>query len=127
VSKFVLDASVVLAVANREPGHEGMVQYLLDSAISAVNLSEVVARTAEQGVDIHAIRQRIRGLRLDVVVFDEDLAFQAGCLREVTRHAGLSLGDRACLATARSRGLTAVTADRNWKGLRVGIPIRVVR
>lgn len=81
MSKFVLDASVVLAVANREPGHEGMVQYLLDSAISAVNLSEVVARTAEQGVDIHAIRQRIRGLRLDVVVFDEDLAFQAACAR----------------------------------------------
>ncbi|MBI3977092.1 MAG: hypothetical protein HY331_02795 [Chloroflexi bacterium] len=46
------------------------------------------------------------------VDFDADLAYQAGLLHPATRQAGLSLGDRACLALARRLGLPALTADR---------------
>jgi ribonuclease VapC len=44
-----------------------------------------------------------------------------------TMPSGLSLGDRACLALARLRDLPAVTADRAWAKLDLGIPIEVVR
>ena len=38
----------------------------------------------------------------------------AGRLRAVTAEAGLSLGDRFCLALARRDGLPALTADKQW-------------
>ncbi len=37
-----------------------------------------------------------RGLGLEVVAFDEPLAYATGYLRPATRARGLSLGDRAC-------------------------------
>jgi ribonuclease VapC len=40
---------------------------------------------------------------------------------------GLSLGDRACLALALTRGEPAVTADRQWAQLDLGIRIELIR
>ena len=48
-------------------------------------------------------------------------------LRSVTRHAGLSLGDRACLALGDRLGCPVVTADRVWASLDVGVAIVVIR
>jgi len=48
----------------------------------------------------------------------------------LTRHLGLSLGDRSCLALARSRGITVVTADRAWREIdaeELGVPVEVIR
>lgn len=39
----------------------------------------------------------------------------------------LSLGDRACLALARTRGVPAMTSDRTWTQLQIGIEIRLIR
>jgi PIN domain nuclease of toxin-antitoxin system len=69
----------------------------------------------------------IEGLALDVVAFDGELALRAGALRPSTRSRGLSLDDRACLASAQELGLPVVTADRTWRDLDIGIPIHVVR
>ena len=62
-----------------------------------------------------------------MVDFDLSQAKVAGDLRWLTRVQGLSLGDRACLALARALGLPAMTADRAWAGLEVGIEIRTIR
>jgi ribonuclease VapC len=62
-----------------------------------------------------------------VVDFDVPQAKVAGDLRRLTRIQGLSLGDRACLALAQALGLPAMTADRAWAGLEVGIEIRTIR
>lgn len=51
----------------------------------------------------------------------------AARLRPATRHAGLSLADRACLALARRLGVPAVTADRAWGDLDVGVEVRLIR
>ena len=64
---------------------------------------------------------------LDVMPFDTGLAYAAGLLRDATREAGLSLGDRACLALAGRDGLPALTADRSWERLRVGVDVRPIR
>jgi PIN domain nuclease of toxin-antitoxin system len=45
----------------------------------------------------------------------------------LTRHLGLSLADRACLALARRRSARVVTADRTWAGLAVGVEIETIR
>ena len=127
MSEFVLDASAVLALLNEETGADTVAALLPDSAISAVNLSEAAARLIERGVPKRRIPQVFRMLALPVVPFDEALAYRAAEFRSTTRKRGLSLGDRACLATAEQLGACAVTADRVWTGLRLPVKIRCIR
>ena len=122
----VLDASVVLAVINAEPGAEAAIAYLAEAVISAVNLSEIVAKLAERGMPAEAIAATLDDLDLDVQPLSRDLAIEAGLMRRTTRTHGLSLGDRACLALAHSLGETAVTMDRAWQTLDVGVSVATI-
>ncbi len=127
MSKYVPDASVLLALLNREKGHQQAAVFLWEGVISSVNLSEVAAKLFDQGLPNATARQVLHHLDLEVVPFDEAMAFEAAKLRSVTRRQGLSLGDRACLATAAVVGGTAVTADRSWKRLKLGFDIQLIR
>ena len=128
MSSAVLDASALLAMLHGEPGGDQVADALDDGAvISAVNLSETVARLTDTGRSPEDIERLIKDTAVEVIPFDEELAYAAGLLRPSTRHAGLSLGDRACLALAQRLGLPALTADRVWQGLSVGVDIRVIR
>lgn len=124
----VLDASAVLALMLGEAGAARVRQAILQGAfISAVNVTEVVTRQLDRGVSEHDARANVDELEMDIVPFDEDLAYRAGLLRSVTRSAGLSLGDRACLALAERLGLPALTADRAWGRIQAGVQIDVIR
>ena len=101
VSNAVLDASALLALLQDEPGSDRVLESLPGALVCSVNLSEVVAKLTELGMPEPDIRVAL-SLGLEVVAFDEALAYSAGALRPATRPAGLSLGDRACLALARS-------------------------
>jgi PIN domain nuclease of toxin-antitoxin system len=98
VSEFVLDASAVLAFLNQETGAETIAPYLAKAAMSAVNLSEVIAKLAERGIPEELIREFIEQLNMKVVSVDKEQAIVAGLLRPETKALGLSLGDRMCLA-----------------------------
>jgi PIN domain nuclease of toxin-antitoxin system len=126
VSDVVLDASAVLALLQDEPGGNRVLESLPGALICSVNLSEIVAKLAELGMPESDIRLAL-SLGLEVVSFDEALAFSAGALRSATRAAGLSLGDRACLALARSRALPALTTDRAWRDIDVDVDVEVIR
>ena len=127
MSEIVLDASALMAVLREEPGAAAVEAELDHAAISAVNLSEVQAKLVERGTAAEIAWSSLVDLDLEVVAFDAAQAKVAGDLRSLTRAQGLSLGDRACLALARALGLPAMTADRAWGGLAVGIEIRAVR
>lgn len=123
----VLDASAVLALVLQEPGGDAVIPYVGAGVLSVVNYSEVVARLCDRGGSAELIRTQIEGLLLRLVAFDEETAFAAGLLRQSTRELGLSFADRACLATASRLGMAAVTADKEWAELNLGIEIELIR
>lgn len=127
MNECVLDASALLALMFGEPGAERILALLPGAGIGAVNLSEVVAKLQERGVPDARIARDIAALDLAVVPFDAEQAMAAGTLRAATRGHGLSLGDRACLALAKARGVPAVTTDRGWAALDVGVEVVVAR
>jgi PIN domain nuclease of toxin-antitoxin system len=131
LNKIVLDSSAILAVLYSEPGASKVVSILhseeVEVLVSAVNLCEVHTRLLRDGLPDHEASRILANLKLTVVPFEEGDAYAAGELSNQTRSLGLSLGDRACLALATKWSLTARTADRVWKKLRVGIPIELIR
>jgi PIN domain nuclease of toxin-antitoxin system len=123
----VLDASALLALMRAENGAERVAALIDHAVIGAVNLAEVTSKLAREAVSIDVIREWIDALELDVRPFDRELAHAAGALLPATRGQGLSLGDRACLALARSLGATALTTDRAWRDVDVAVVIEVIR
>lgn len=129
MSDAVLDASAVLAVILEEPG-AGQVEALLPGAkVSAVNVGEVAAKLRDLGMPEATVETVLGGLQIEVRAHDREGALAAGFLRPATRAAGLSLGDRACLALAAALGLPAVTADRSWQSVAdaVGVEVKPIR
>jgi ribonuclease VapC len=124
---IVLDTSALLAMLFFEPGCERVAELVPQSYMSAVNLAEVLGRLARDGRDVEGALGQLEQMGIVWIDFDRELAIGAAALLLPTMPWGLSLGDRACLALARLRNLPAVTADRAWTKLDLGIPIEVVR
>lgn len=126
---FVLDTSALLTKLYGEPGAVRVDAVLLNEhcLMSAVNLAEFASKCSDQGMMRADVETVLGGFDIEIVEFDADLALSAGVLRAATRHLGLSLGDRACLALAQKLGVTALTADRAWVGLDLGIVVECVR
>lgn len=123
----VLDASALLVVLHNEIGAAAVEPLLHGAMVSAVNWSEIVQKAASRGVDVSQLRDEVEALGVHVAAFDADAAEATAHLWALTREAGLGLGDRACLALAHAVGGTAVTADRAWGTLDVGVPVQLVR
>ena len=101
----VLDASAILALLLAEPGGERVDEAGPTALVSAVNLSEVVAKMRDRGASLDIVLQRLRRFPFTVVSFDRDMAEKAGALRDRTRDSNTSFADRACLALALGNGL----------------------
>lgn len=93
----------------------------------SVNLAEVATFFTNGGARLDDVRDVLNDLHLEIVPFDGELAYETAGLRPATKHLGLSLGDRACLALAKREGLPALTADRVWSGLDIGVEVRLIR
>jgi len=133
VAAPVLDASALLAYLRDEPGAEAVAEAIADGAvISTANLAEVLSRVADRGADPEHVLAQMREQRLIEGAIDVELvtiedAAEIGRLRPLTKAAGLSLGDRACLALAGRLGSRALTADSAWASVDVGVEIRQIR
>ncbi len=122
-----LDASALLAVLNEEEGASVVAPFLDGAAMSAVNWSETVQKAARRGIATQGLRNEVEALGVRIVAFDPLQAEEAAALWPQTTAAGLSLGDRSCLALARREAVPAVTTDRSWSSVSVGVQIHVVR
>ena len=119
MTSVVLDASAVLALVRDEPGADKVAPHIGRAAISAVNLQEIVKELLLSGLDEATTRELLDELRLDVRAHDVEAAYAAAALHTQTRQYGRGLGDRSCLALAVQLGVPALTADREWKKVKV--------
>lgn len=115
MSDIVLDASALLAMLNEEPGGSRVADAIASARISAVNYAEVVSHYIRLGMAERDVDAMLDPLPMAVIPADKALAQLAGRLRAVTAEAGLSLGDRFCLALAIRDGVPALTADKAWR------------
>jgi len=124
----VLDTSVVLAMVNDEAGAIESRSFLDRSLISSVNLAEVLQKAAQFGLDPEEVQKLLGEIEIGIVPFDNAMASSTAALWSLTKHRGLSLADRACLALAEAVGGIAVTADGAWADLDLpGIDIHLVK
>lgn len=124
---LVLDASSLLAFLHDEPGADRVWSVLAGAMVCAVNWSEVVQKSLRRQVDIAGMRQDFAEAGVIFMPFTQEQAEIAALLWEKTRHHGLSLADRACLALAMERQLPILTADRAWSGLSLDLDIQLIR
>jgi len=124
--RYVADASAVLALLKQEDAIDDLPERLADSVISAVNLIEVADFYASTGQSRAVVAALIEALGLPVVPLDEALALDAAVMKPITREAGLSLGDRACLALAARLGVPALSGDRAWARIADAVGVNVV-
>lgn len=129
MSPLVLDASVILAAILGETGGDEVFDHIEDSSVSAVNVAEVYTYAAVHLFPTEAIDAFFAETGIAVLPHDFEQAVATGKLASVTRKAGLSLGDRACLALAQNKQAEVLTADRPWAAFAdgLGLKIRLLR
>ncbi|MCH7654118.1 MAG: type II toxin-antitoxin system VapC family toxin [Chloroflexi bacterium] len=127
MNRYVLDASALLALIQNEPGANVVEDVISSGWISTVNLSEVITKLTDDGMAEDDIREVVEGLQVNSVPFSLDQAYVAGLMRADTRMLGLSFGDRACLSLAKQLDTAAVTTDRIWTQLSIGVEIQLIR
>lgn len=124
-ANYLLDASAVLTWLQQEPGADQVDQVIEHSAISAANWSEVLQKAWQHGRDGDAVAALLQSLGLEVEAVTAEIAAEAA--RMWSQCPDLSLGDRLCLGAGKLGGSTVWTADRNWAGRSLGVPLMVVR
>lgn len=129
----LIDASALLAYLGDEPGADVVADAIAGGVtIATVSLAESLSTLAARGNDPAAVASDLteRGLldgAITVEPFTTADAIEAARLRPLTRDAGLSLGDRACLAVARRLAAAVLTADQAWAALELGVDVRTIR
>lgn len=122
-----MDSSAVLASIQGEPGADIVGSALAGSIISMINFAEVVSKLISRGlteVDAVIAARRFGAQLVDV---DEEQAAIAGAIHAATRPAGISMADAFCLALAKQRGASALTSDRAWQSLDLGVEVTLIR
>jgi PIN domain nuclease of toxin-antitoxin system len=125
--RVVLDASALLAFLFDEQGADEVQPHIPVSVMSTVNWSEVAQWLLVRGADPAEAHQGLVDTGLRIEALSRPDAEAAARLHAATRTAGLSLGDRCCLALARRLGCAVFTADAAWTAVDVGADVRLVR
>ena len=123
----MLDASALLAFSQGEDGANVVGPLLERSVISSVNWAEVLQRAISLGLGTQGKQEDLESLGVQILPFTVEDAGYTAQLWSISRQAGLSLGDRACLSLAARLGLPALTADRSWAALDLDVEVRLIR
>lgn len=127
MSDVVLDASALLAMLKGERGATKVANAIAGARISAVNYAEVVSHFIFAGMPESEVDAMLDQLPITIVPADLAVSKIAGRLRAITATAGLSLGDRYCLALAHRDNLPAWTSDKNWNLIASEAGVKVVQ
>lgn len=95
--------------------------------MSSVNYAEVITKLIDRKADPKLSKQQVNNLIENILPFHDDCGFIAGKLITDTAEFGLSLGDRACIATAINYKFEIITSDKVWSKLDVPVKIHVIR
>lgn len=129
MSAIVIDASAILAAILGEAGGDAVFEMLEEAMVSTVNVAEVYTYAAINELPTDAIDAFFADTGIEIASFDQSQAVTAGHLASITRKAGLSLGDRSCLALAKLHDAEVLTADRPWEQVAdaAGLTITLLR
>jgi ribonuclease VapC len=128
MNSVVFDASAMLALIQGERGADKLTDEILDRSVaSAVNLAEVQSKLVQASNDPDRAWAAALSAISHVEAFTSEQAKIAGSLVAATGKYGLSLGDRSCLALAIALNAEVYTAEQSWRGLKLGVPINVIR
>ncbi len=127
--KILLDSSAIIAVVKQEVGYQKIEDLIPYTGLSLVKCCEIVSSLINLGFNKQEIGDILNDLTLNKIPYTEEIAIEAGLLRTSTKHLGLSLGDRACIATAIKMNLVDIyTTDKAWKNLEgMNININLLR
>ena len=125
--KWVIDASALLAAIHKEKGGDIVEQNIDHCVISAVNWSEVLQKLERAGIDTDQIESALKALGLEVLDFTDEEARITSKLWKPSKTLGLSLADRACLATGIHLNTQVITADKAWAEMEIDIEIVLIR
>lgn len=125
---YVMDASALLALMQDERGGDVVNELIVEQecVASSVNIVEVGTRLVDKGLAPVHLARTLKELDVQTIDFDLEQALLSAALRAATREAGLSLGDRACLALAQLMKGTAVTADSAWVDVAEAAGVKVL-
>lgn len=126
-TKWVLDASALLAAIHNEIGGDYVQRHIERCVISSINWSEVLQKLERAGIDTTQIEASLKALGLSVIDFNDEDAHITASLWNISKNLSLSLADRACLATGKRLKTTVITADKVWKELECNIPVQLIR
>ena len=126
---FVLDASAILALLQREEGEQRVREALREGEcrISSVNVAEVASCLYRRGLSREDVAALCDVPNLEVVDLTLNTALSSGELPLPGRAPGFSLGDRTCLALGLELGAVILTADRVWARLESEHRVEVIR
>jgi len=125
--RYLLDASALLAAILDEKGGDTVQQRIEESLVSSINWSEVLQKLNKAGVNTLEVATALKAMGLEITPFEEADANIAAELWPVTKALGLSLADRACLATGRRLKISVITADKAWQSLDTEQKIELIR
>ena len=119
MNKVVLDASALLALIKNESGAKIIEELLGNIVMSSVNVTEVAGILLDSDMSAAEAQEAIEPFIHSIVSFDLEHAMACASLKKVTKHLGLSLGDRACIALGIKLRLPIYTADKIWRELKL--------
>lgn len=125
----MLDSSAILAVILQEPGADSVADHLGDALVSTVNVAEIYSIASRRDVPMQLVQAFMAYQGLEIIPLSIKDAEVAGRMQSLTASAGLSLGDRCCLALAIAHKAPVITADQAWLPFEkpLGIEIRLIR
>jgi len=121
----VIDASVILAWLQDEPGSDVAERHLIEGIIGAANWSEVLQKARQHGAQPGVVGRLLSSFGLQVADVTAEDAERAADLWNPG--SALSLADRLCLALGLRLGDAVVSTDSAWKPVRDGPTVILIR